>query len=259
MATKDPWIRELRRTERPAAHVVFFPQAGGAATFYIPFARHLPERFDVSAVQYPGRQERLGEPFVTTVEGMADRAASSLRRYADRTTPLVLFGHSMGASVAFETAVRLAAEGAPALRHLVVSGRSAPSVPLDDQVYRGTDQEILDHLVELGGTDAEIIRDPDLVALFMPAVRNDYRAVGLYRPLAHATVDVPVLCLTGDQDPRVTPEGAAAWKEHTSADFLLRTFPGGHFFLTEHREAVARLVSDCAGFPNGNPGPDLGG
>jgi surfactin synthase thioesterase subunit len=68
-------------------------------------------------------------------------------------------------------------------------------------------------------------------------------------------VDLPVLCLVGDRDGRATPEDAAAWKEHTSADFLLRTFPGGHFFLTEHQETVARLVTDWAGFAPGGPVP----
>lgn len=241
------------------AHVVFFPHAGGAATFFAPFAQCFPEGFDLSAVQYPGRQERFGEPFVTTIEDLADRILPSCRRYAADPVPLVLFGHSMGATVAFETAVRLEREGPAAPCRLVVSGRSAPSVPRESRVHRGTDREILDHITDMGGTDAEVVRNPDLIDMVMPAIRNDYRAVELYRPREHTLVGLPVLCLTGDRDRWVAHEGAAAWKDHTTADFRLRTFPGGHFFLTEHREAVARLVADWAVSADGCPPRGAGG
>ncbi|MFI8192530.1 thioesterase II family protein [Streptomyces sp. NPDC085946] len=258
MVGNNPWIRELRRTARPAAHVVFFPHAGGAATFFAPFTRHLPADFDVSAAQYPGRQERYGEPFVDTVEGLADHLAEALRPYAARPVTLVLVGHSMGARVAFETAARLTAAGPAAPCRLVVSGSPAPSTGPRDEVHRGTDQEILAHLAALGGTDAEILHRPELAQLFLPALRNDYGAVARYRPAERTVLDLPVLCLVGEQDPRATPEDAAVWKEHTSSDFALRTFPGGHFFLTEHRETVARLVTEWAESVPGGPVPPDG-
>ncbi|GAA3505235.1 hypothetical protein GCM10019016_123480 [Streptomyces prasinosporus] len=81
---KDPWIRPLRGAADVRARVVFFPHAGGAASFCTPFARRFPDGYDVAAAQYPGRQERREEPFVTTVEGLADRLLPSLRREEHR-------------------------------------------------------------------------------------------------------------------------------------------------------------------------------
>ncbi|MFC5957573.1 thioesterase II family protein [Streptomyces pratens] len=245
MESKDPWIRTLRGAVPPRARVLFFPHAGGAASFYAPFARRFPEGYDVTAVQYPGRQERFGEPFVTTVEGLADRLVPSLRRWAAEPVPLVLVGHSMGASVAFESVLRLGRDRLTAHCRLVVSGRTAPSAPRELPAF-DSDQEILDHLAGLGGTDPAIVRSPELMDLFLPVMRNDYRAVTRYRPVPDVVVDTPVLCLTGDRDPQVAPEEAAAWKSHTTAGFRLETLPGDHFFLTGHPETVVRLVAECA-------------
>jgi surfactin synthase thioesterase subunit len=245
MEGKDPWIKPLRRAADPRARVVFLPHAGGAASFYAPFARLFPDGYDVAAVQYPGRHDRLDEPFVTTVEGLADRLLPSLRPWAAQPVPLVLVGHSMGASVAFESVLRLGRERLTAHCRLVVSGRGAPSTTRETPAF-DSDQALLDHLAGLGGTDQAIVGSPDLVELVLPAIRNDYRAVTRYRPDPDAVVDTPVLSLTGDRDPRVTPEEAAAWKGHTTAGFRLEILPGGHFFLTDHSDTVVRLVAGCA-------------
>ncbi|MFH8407383.1 thioesterase II family protein [Streptomyces sp. NPDC018019] len=245
MTGKNAWIRDVRRGPRPAAHLIFFPHAGGSASYYRPFAAHLGERLDVSAIQYPGRQDRWNDPFVPSVEGLADEVAGCLNPHDP--TPLVLFGHSMGASIAFEVARRLADLGRPADRRLVVSGRRAPSMFRDEApLHQGTDAELLAEVARLDGTAGQLLDDPDIVRLILPAIRNDYRVVETYRPPADAVLDIPLLCLTGDADPRVTREEAAAWKTHTAAEYREETFPGGHFYLAEHAAAVFRVVEDFA-------------
>jgi surfactin synthase thioesterase subunit len=101
-----------------------FPHAGGSASFYLPVSRALAPVADVIALQYPGRQERRKEKCLDSIDEMADRMAEILVPLADR--PLVFFGHSMGALIAFEIARRLAEQGI-VRRHLFASGRRAPS------------------------------------------------------------------------------------------------------------------------------------
>ncbi|MEV4259162.1 thioesterase domain-containing protein, partial [Spirillospora sp. NPDC049652] len=102
-------------------------------------------------------------------------------------------------------------------------------------------------MVALGGTDAAAMRDPDLRALVLPYVRNDFALVEGYRPDERAgrdgpPLDVPVTAIVGDADGNVTAEQAGRWRETTSAGFALKVLPGDHFYLQEQRDAVVREV-----------------
>ena len=108
--TDSTWIRELRLSPCPRAQLVCFPHAGGTANFFRGWSRALPWDVDLLALQYPGREERFGEPCLTSIDALAGPAADALQRYAH--APLVLFGHSLGAALAYEVAARLEARGA---------------------------------------------------------------------------------------------------------------------------------------------------
>jgi surfactin synthase thioesterase subunit len=57
-----------------------------------------------------------------------------------------------------------------------------------------------------------------------------------------------VIVLTGADDPKVSPGEAAAWREHTSAEFDLLTLPGGHFYLIgQHAAVTAAIATRLAG------------
>ncbi|MFJ8850008.1 thioesterase II family protein [Streptomyces sp. NPDC102437] len=243
MNWENSWVRDLRRVPAPAGHVLFFPHAGGAATYFRPLAAHFTENLDVSAVQYPGRQERLREPFVTTIESLADQVICELEPLLG--TPLLLFGHSMGAAVAYEVARRLESQERPPCG-LVVSGRRAPSMTREEVVHRGTDEEVLAELARLDGTSQRLLSEPDIVRMVMPVIRNDYRAIERYRPDPASTLGVPILCLTGDDDPQVTRAEAEAWKGHTTAYFRELSFSGGHFYLMHYQGDVVRSIESFA-------------
>lgn len=243
MTWENAWVRELRRVPSPAGHVLLFPHAGGAATYFRPFASHFTEDLDVSAIQYPGRQERRREPFVTTIEGLADQVIHELRPLLG--TPLLLFGHSMGAAVAYEVARRLEGRGHQP-RGLIVSGRRAPSMTRDEAVHRGTDEEVLAEIARLDGTSRRLLNEPDVVRMVMPAIRNDYRAIEQYRPVPASAIEAPVLCLTGDDDPQVTRAEAESWEKHTTSGFRNRSFTGGHFYLLQHQRDVVEEIEKCA-------------
>ncbi|MFF4402810.1 thioesterase II family protein [Streptomyces sp. NPDC001480] len=238
------WLRRFHSVPDAEHRVVCFPHAGGSASFYFPFSKALSADADVLAVQYPGRQDRRHEPCVNSVTELADILAEELRPWLDR--PVTFFGHSMGGSVAFEVATRLQARGMT-VHTLVVSGRRAPSRVRDEQVHLRDDEGLLDHIVQLGGTDRQVLSDPELLRMVLPMVRSDYRAAETYRHSPGPKLTCPVLALTGDTDPQVTHEEAAAWGEHTTGPFALEVFSGSHFYLLQHITGVSAAVASRLG------------
>ncbi|MFJ8888481.1 thioesterase II family protein [Streptomyces sp. NPDC102402] len=233
------WFRRFQPAPQAPVRLVCLPHGGGSAGFFLPTARALAPAVDVLAVQYPGRQDRRGEEPVTDLQVLADRIAAGLAPYRDR--PLALFGHSMGATIGFEVACRLEAAGeVPAV--LFASGSTAPSIPFEGGLGSAGDERLLAELRALGGTDASLMEDPDLLAMALPALRADYRAVETYVYRPRPALTCPVVALTGDRDPVAGIEGVLAWEDHTTGPFTAQVFPGGHFFLTDHPGDVLATV-----------------
>jgi pyochelin biosynthetic protein PchC len=245
----------LRRHPRSWARcrLLCFPFAGVGARVFAPWHEMLPEDIELQVLRYPGRDERATEPGVPDMATMIDTLACEV--LPRLVGPVVLFGHSMGAAIAYEFARRAARDRPDVVAGLVVSGRQGPEFETEGNgdVHRRDDEGVIDDVVALGGADRSTFDDPDLRALVLPAIRNDYRLIERYQPAAGPPLTVPILAMTGREDPRMSLDLARSWLVATTADFQLAEFPGGHFFLESHRRGVvsevATFVSACVGTP----------
>lgn len=237
----DLWLRQFHPAPDAPVRLVCFPHAGGSATFYHPVSAALASDCDVAALQYPGRQDRRMEPNVDDIGVLADRIAPVVAPLFDR--PVVFFGHSMGAIIAFEVARRLREEGhTPAM--LFASGRRAPSTRRVETVHQRDDDGIVAEMKAMSGTDAQVLGDEELLRMVLPAIRSDYRAIETYGPV-DATVDCPITALVGDADPKTTVPEADAWRAHTTAAFRIQEFRGGHFYLSSRAAEVIAVVREA--------------
>ncbi|MET8813817.1 alpha/beta fold hydrolase [Streptomyces sp. NPDC004549] len=216
---------------RPGARLrlVCFPHAGGTASFFRRWGAALPD-IEVHAVRYPGRADRITEPHPGSLFELAREAAHAIRTTLDG--PVALFGHSLGATAAFETARVLRDDGAEPV-HLFVSGSRAPHLPGSDITRRAArdDAATLSVLRELGGTDEEFLATPLFRELVLPAVRGDFRLADTYRHHPAVPLGCPLTALVGDTDPEVSEADCAAWASHTHGPFTHHVLPGDHFYL----------------------------
>ncbi|WP_308406137.1 thioesterase II family protein [Streptomyces naphthomycinicus] len=222
-----------------------FPHAGGTAQLFHGWPALLPEDVEVLAVRYPGRQDRLAEACIEDMAALADAVEDALRPWLDR--PLVLFGHSMGACVAYELALRLEARGIVAA-HLLVSAHEAPHRAERAAPHSADDETLISHVRHLGDLHSEAYDIPELRDLLLPALRADYRLVEGYRPPRPAPVKAPITAYVGQDDPSCLLGGVLAWSELTApGSFELRSFPGDHFYLvTREAEVVADVAARLA-------------
>ncbi|MER7762668.1 alpha/beta fold hydrolase [Streptomyces sp. NPDC097619] len=240
--TAAPLLPLRPRTTPAARRLVCFPHAGGSAGWYRPWGAHLDDSVELLGVQYPGREHRFGEPLVADMATLVTEITAALR--AEPQRPTVFFGHSMGASVAYETLLRLEAAGSRQVTRLVVSGRRAVVPPATAPARPMTDAELVESMTTLGGTPRAVLADPELRALFLPPLRNDYLLLDRYRPAPGTPpIHADLIAVTGDADPRVTVDEMRAWTTLTTGRTATRVFPGGHFYLADHAAPLAHLAT----------------
>lgn len=233
------WIRRFHPTSDPEVQLACLPHAGGAASFFFPLSRALSPRCEVLAVQYPGRQDRRAEKCIDNVPELADAVTEHLLPFADK--PLAIFGHSLGATLGFEVARRLEAQGHD-LTALIVSGRRAPSRHRDESVHLRSDDDLIAELKRLNGTASAVFDDDEILRMSLPALRGDYTAAETYRYAEGPLLRIPIHAHIGDRDPKVTRDEAEDWSRHTTGAFALHIYPGGHFYLTDQAAALIRAV-----------------
>jgi medium-chain acyl-[acyl-carrier-protein] hydrolase len=221
-----------------------FPHAGAGTYAYAAWHSLLPD-VAVRPVRLPGRETRFREAPYRTVDSLVEAfgrvfvSASGLRRQ------LAVYGHSMGALVAFEFLRWLRDRGElPPRTRLFVSGRAAPHLREDRRPLKdSTDDELIAFLRQLGGTPNEVITDPTAREMFLPLLRADFALHESHRYHPAAPLPVPVTVFGGSDDPRASPEELAAWRRQTSAGFAVHLLSGGHFAVFDHGVTVTRRIA----------------
>ena len=245
------WISERDLAVEAKLRLFCLPHAGSGAAAFYRWKRELRE-VAVCPVLLPGREMRIAEKAMDDSNAVVDALLQALREHLD--VSYAIFGHSMGALLAFELARRIEAEGIASPVALILSGRNAACLPIAHrELHRLSDDALVEALrIRYGEMNDKVLDEAEMRSIFLPVLRADLKLVETYRSAFGAKLRCPVLAIAGKEDGSVSDEGLARWKELTEGEFGWRRVAGGHFYhVGEGREELLEILRRLAPPPWG--------
>lgn len=235
------WIITPRPNPRASVRLILVPDVGGSPTTFRGWSERLPAA-TVGMIQMPGRGSRLHQPPLHSVHDAAQHIADEI--CASGGSPTALFGHGLGALIAFETARRLQAR-LWSLLALFVSGQRGPAVanaapslgdlPLDQFVAQLRRRQLL---------PAELLSDPDAMRLFLPVLRGEVAMLENYHYEAAQPLHCPIVACDALADPHASRGDAEGWKLETTGRFSIQRFGGDRSYIHREKEALTALIGN---------------
>ena len=210
------------------------------------WVRELPSDIEVCAVHLPGRESRIGEPRIEVMSDLVENLVDGLDGAISRT--YAIFGHSVGALMAFEFTRELRRRGKPLPVRLFVSGRRAPQCQPVAPTYQLNDRDFLADLTSrYGDMPGSVLADPEILGIYLRIVRSDVRVMDTYVYSEEPALPVPISAYGGSLDRMLTRPMLEAWQTHTNQAFRFCVFDGGHFFPDLRRPQLLRTIVDDLG------------
>lgn len=238
------WIVPLTPSHLSQQKLFCFPYAGAGASTYRSWGKLLHKNIQGFAIQPPGREMRFSEDLLTTLDAYADQAFNAIAPYCSASGKLILFGHSLGALAAFETAKRLQSAGHH-IDLLIVSGRQDPATKSKrPPISHLSSDAFIQQMGTYNGTPAVILENQELLDILLPMIRADFSMAEHYNRLPTALqLSCPILALGSKQDEWLDPGSLAGWKNVSTGSFETHWFEGDHFYLNQHTEALVDHIS----------------
>jgi medium-chain acyl-[acyl-carrier-protein] hydrolase len=221
--------------------LIALPYAGGSCTVFRGWTAGLPTDVDIVAVQLPGRGGNLEQPAFTRIGPLVDALADEVRPLLGGD--VTLFGHCMGAVLAFELARHLRDTSGWEPRRMIVSAARGPRRPLDpERISHLPDEELVGQLRRLAGTPEALLDNPMLLKLMLPTIRADFELCEQYEYCHGDALGCPISVLGGRKD-RFSRRDLMAWRHETTGPVDFEWMPGGHFYLHSHETQMLTAVA----------------
>ncbi|UZR98135.1 type I polyketide synthase [Chondrinema litorale] len=236
---QSPWW--VSHQEKDAGFYLYcFHDAGASSTLYDTW-EELHPAVELRAIELPGRGSRTGEQMFTDMTELVSKLAEEIYQH-NNSKPFVFFGHSMGGAIAFEIAKVFRRKQQPLPEMIFTSSTPALfSYDRNDLTNRMTDEELIGRFPHLS---KESIPDEELRQSLVNIMRADLKLLDSFKYEHETPFEFPIISLRGKDDPGVSLEQVARWKEETTLPHTVIERKGGHRYLVDDSEFVSNLVKD---------------
>lgn len=242
------WLISSNQLSSAPIQLFCFSHAGGSASVFHRLRHLLAPTIEVVAIELPGRGSRFKEPlsigFDTLVDTISHAIADAVRQR------FCIFGHSIGALLAYEVSRKLAVRGCSP-DALIVSGRRAPQLPRrplprdSQKLSEWTDEQLILLLQDYDGTPPGILQSQEMLNLYMPVLRQDFELDTNYvfKPDIH--MQCPIYIFGGEQDGLVSHAELQPWIDLTAGFAKVKMLGGGHFFPYQQNDSFSDELKAC--------------
>jgi len=221
-----------------------FPCAGASATCYLRWRRLVPSWLRIEPVEPPGRGLRMGEPALRDYDAAIDDLTAQIVPQVQ--TRYALFGHSMGALLAYGCAHRLIQSGAARPITLAVAATAAPSCRPPRRGQKKSLAELMEDLRRFKSVPDALFNEREMLRATLEVLAADYDVCESFQIVAREPLPGPVLIYGGAHD-SVSESQLSAWRAEGCGRSRMTMFESGHFFLREQEASfLHRLIQDLS-------------
>jgi medium-chain acyl-[acyl-carrier-protein] hydrolase len=239
-------IYRKRIIHNPKLRIIFIHHAGGSALSYFKFCEYFPKSWEICFLEIPGRGRDISEKPIQNREELHSFLDFTTKELND--SPIALFGHSMGAHIAFEYAHFLRIKNNSSLALLAISGKNPPKINPSDHdgtpLHLKSNETLLERIKSMGGTPAEFFESPELMDFFLPILKDDLNLCYQLETtcLKFLKLNVPISIFAGKQDERALPQEMLGWRNFTTSHFMVQEYQGGHFYFQGLEQDIAQDI-----------------
>lgn len=220
------------------------PYAGGSAMIYNRWKKYLYNMVELFPVEMTGRGRRFSEPFYPDIGSAVNDLYLSIKDML-YNSDYAFYGHSMGSLLAYGLIGKLREMGHHSPVHAFFSGRYPPHLSKDDKMHTLPDDEFMEGIMKYGGTPKEFLENNELLKIFIPILKADYRIINSYEHnMKFEKLECPITIINGTDDIEVAGYDLNEWSMYTSSECNFVEFHGGHFFINEKVEELVGIINN---------------
>lgn len=221
-------------------NLLCLPYAGGSAHMYHSWRSELADDVNIVPIELSGRGTRMNEPLYENCQEATEDIYNEIKKYVH--APFAILGHSMGSALAFKIATRMIEEGNYEPEFMIMSGKNPPHIPINSSLASLNDTDFLEEVTKLGGMKEEFLQHQELVDLFLPILKSDFKIVESCSFDTKITIHFDIHILYGLDDQLTTKESLEQWNSYTTKKCYFQAFQGNHFFIEDHKHEVMSYI-----------------